>query len=109
MAQDSITGTWSATNKPNIASWILDDSSLQGFGTYDNKGKGKLYYDKNNNGKLDKKDKVIGSLRITDAATDQNNPGYGTFLADPQIKSVSFLNPAGIELAVGTLTNLSYF
>jgi hypothetical protein len=109
MAQDLITGIWSTTNKPNIASWSTDDSLIKGFGVYNSKGTGKLYFDKNKNGIFDKKDKAIGSIKFTDQATDANNVGYGTFVADIQSKSGSFMNPSGIELAVASLTDLSYF
>jgi len=109
MTQDLITGIWPTTNKPNIASWSTDDATVKGFGVYNNKGTGRLYLDKNKNGILDKKDKVIGSIKFTEQATDKNNVGYGTFVANLQSKSGSFLNPSGIELAVALLTDLSYF
>jgi hypothetical protein len=109
MAIDVITGNWTETKNPYIVSWTTDGSSVQGFGITKGNGKGKMYVDRNKNGKKDKGDQLIATTRVTEAATDLSNVGYGSWSVDRDSKIGSFLNPDGVELAVARFTSLSLF
>jgi hypothetical protein len=109
MATDIITGNWTESDNPYLVNWTTNGSSAKGFGITKGNGKGKMYVDVNNNGKKDKGDKVIASTKVTDAATDLANVGYGSWTLDRESRIGSFLNPDGVELAVARFTNLSFF
>ncbi len=109
MPRDIITGSWEEITNPYFVTWNTNSSTLQGFGITKGNGKGKMYIDTNKNGKKDKADKLIAITRVTEAATDQTNVGYGTWSADLDSKRGSFLNPDGIELAIASFKDVSFF
>lgn len=109
MALDIITGKWEETSNPYVVTWNANESSAQGFGITKGNGKGKMYIDSNRNGKKDKGDKLIAITKVTDAATDLSNVGYGTWSADLESKNGSFFNPDGVELAIARFKDVSFF